>query len=141
MSVEETQQTIQRYLDALMSGGDFASCFADDVEWTTMETGEQVHGREAVRDYIVTMHTQAFDAKPELRSLATADGLALLEAVFIGTQIAEFGGVPATGATVRVPYAMSYDIADGEISALRAYLPVHALLEQLRAAETASSSA
>jgi len=141
MSVEETQQTMQRYLDALLARGDFASCFADDVEWTTMETGDHVRGRDAVRDYIVAMHTQLFDAVPELRSVATSDGFAALEAVFVGTQIAEFGGVPATGASIRVPYAMAYDLVDDKITALRAYLPLHAMVEQLRAAAPAAAPA
>lgn len=134
MSVEETQQTIQSYVDALLSGGDFAASFTEDVEWTTMETGERVRGREAVRDHIVALHTQAFDASPELRSIATSDGVAMLEAVFVGTQTAEFAGVPPTGASVRVAYAMSYDIVDGQISALRAYFPVGAIVAQLREA-------
>ena len=42
MSLEETESTIRQYLDALLNGGDFASFFADDVMWTTMETGEQI---------------------------------------------------------------------------------------------------
>ena len=52
MSVEGTESTIRQYVDALLQGGDFASFFADDVVWTTMETGDQIRGREAVRDFI-----------------------------------------------------------------------------------------
>lgn len=62
MSLEETEGTIRRYLDALLNGGDFAACFADDVVWTTMETGDQLRGREAVRDFIIALHKQLFDA-------------------------------------------------------------------------------
>jgi SnoaL-like domain len=79
-------------LDALLSGGDFASFFADEVLWTTMETGDQIRGREAVRDFIVALHSQLFDASPELGNLTAADGVAALEAVFVGTHIAEFRG-------------------------------------------------
>ena len=35
MSVEETERVLREYVDALLSGGDFASFFADDVLWTT----------------------------------------------------------------------------------------------------------
>ena len=42
MSTEETEGTIRRYLDALLNGGDFAAHFADEVVWTTMETGRGV---------------------------------------------------------------------------------------------------
>ena len=137
MSVEETERTIRGYLDALRGGGDFAAFFADEVLWTTMETGDQIRGREAVRDFIIAMHTQSFDATPELVNTEFADGVAGLEAVFVGTHTAEFGGVPATGATVRLPYSMFYDVVDGKITALRAYFPITALLHQLREAASA----
>ncbi len=137
MSVEATESTIRQYLDALLHGGDFASYFADDVVWTTMETGEQVRGREAVRDLIVALHSQQFDASPELVNTTFADGVAGLEAVFVGTHVAEFAGVPATGAAVRLPYAMFYDVADGAIVAFRAYFPMTAMIQQLTEAASA----
>jgi len=56
MSVEETERTVREYLDALLSGGDFASLFDEDVLWTTMETDEQIRGRDAVR---LTFRTSA----------------------------------------------------------------------------------
>lgn len=134
MSVEDTERTIRGYLDALLGGGDFASFFADDVRWTTMETGEEITGRTAVADFIVALHRRFFDASPELGSVTTSDGVAAIEAVFVGTHIAEFGDVPATGAAVRMPYSVAYDISDGQISALRAYFPIQALVETLREA-------
>jgi steroid delta-isomerase-like uncharacterized protein len=134
MSVIETQRTLEDYMHALLHGGDFGSFFADDITWTTMETGEQIHGREQVRDFIVALHSQLFDASPEVVSLYFNDGSAALEAVFIGTHTAEFAGVPATGAEVRLPYAVCYDLSDGKIEALRAYFPIGALVQQLRAA-------
>ena len=137
MSLEETETTVRQYLDALLTGGDFAAFFADEVVWTTMETGEQIRGREAVRDFIIALHSQLFDASPELVSTEFADGVAGLEAVFVGTHTAEFAGVPATGATVRLPYSMFYDISGGKIVALRAYFPITALLHQLREAASA----
>jgi steroid delta-isomerase-like uncharacterized protein len=132
MSLEETERTVREYLDVLLGGGDFASFFADDVLWTTMETGDQIHGREAVRDFIVGLHTKFFDASPELGNVTLADGVAAIEAVFAGTHIAGFAGIPATGAAVRLPYAMSYDVSDDKIKALRAYFPITALVQQLR---------
>lgn len=137
MSVEGTESTIRQYVDALLQGGDFASFFADDVVWTTMETGDQIRGREAVRDFIIALHSQLFDAAPELVNTTFADGVAGLEAVFVGTHVAEFAGVPATGAAVRLPYAMFYDVADGAIVALRAYFPMTAMVQQLAGAASA----
>jgi hypothetical protein len=66
MSREQTEETMRRYLDALVAKGDFASHFADDVVWTMMESGEEVRGRDGVRDLIVAMHNEMFEAEPEL---------------------------------------------------------------------------
>ncbi len=104
-----------------------------------METGEQVRGKDAVRDFIVALHRQYFDAivrvrsrmrialavarapcycmtggsrritqsilmrQPEFGTVIVGDGAATLEAVFVGTHIADFAGVPATGVSVRCP--------------------------------------
>ena len=132
MPMQQTEDTIRDYLDALLTGGDFAAFFADDVVWTTMETGEEIRGRQAVKDFIVALHSQWFQASPELRNVTAADGVAAIEAVFAGTHTAEFAGIPATGATVRLPYAVSYDISARKIHALRAYFPVLALIQQLK---------
>lgn len=139
MTVQETERTIGAYLDSLRSGGDFAAFFDEDVLWTTMETGDEIRGREAVRDYIIAMHTQVFHASPEPRSAAFADGVAALEAVFAGTHTGAFGPVQPTGATIRVPYAVFYDVSGDKITALRAYFPMLAVAQQLQAAAEAAA--
>ena len=139
MSGTSTESTMRGYVDALLGGGDFASYFSDDVVWTTMETGEEVRGREAVRDYIVAMHSQAFRASPELKGLAAGDGTAAIEALFVGTHVAEFAGLPGSGAEVRVPYAMFYDVEADKITALRAYLPIAVMVAQIRSATPATA--
>ena len=137
MSATETESTLRGYLDALLTGGDFASFFSDDVLWTTMETGDEIRGRDAVRDFIITLHARLFEAAPELRGIAFADGSAGLEAEFIGRHVAEFAGVPPTGAEVRMPYAVFYDVDGGKITALRAYFPMAALIGRLQEANAA----
>ncbi|MGY1805732.1 ester cyclase [Blastococcus sp. SYSU D00669] len=137
MSDVGTRAVMEGYLRALVDRGDFAAFFAPDVTWTTMETGEQVHGREQVRDLVVAFHTQLFDARPELVGLVTGDGVAVLEARFVGTHRGEFAGVPATGRQVDVPYCVGYDVRDGAITALRAYMPVAAMVAQLTSAQPA----
>ena len=127
----ETSEVMDQYLDALLTGKDFAQSFAPEVLWTTMETGEQIRGRDAVRDYIVAMHTRSFDAHPELVRLVTGEGAAMLEAVFIGRQVDTWEGVPASGRDVRASYVMAYDIAGGFITALRSYFPMAAMRGQL----------
>jgi len=134
MAIEETKQVLGEYVDALLGGGDFGVHFADDVRWTTMETGEVISGRDAVRDFIIAFHTQLFDASPELGGIVCGDGSAALEAVFAGKHIGEFAGVEATGAEVRVPYSMFYEVRAGKITALRAYLPISSMVQELRTA-------
>ena len=134
MSVEETERVMRSYVEALDHRGDFSSFFAEDVLWTTMETGDQIRGREAVRDYILSLHHKYFDGSPELRGLVVADGSAAVEALFVAKHIAEFAGIPATGKEVRTPYAMFYSVDDGMITELRSYFPFQALIQQLTGA-------
>ena len=94
MSVESTTQVMNDYLDALLKQEDFGRFFADDVLWTTTETGDEVKGRDAVRDFIVAIHTQIFEARPEFTGLTVGDGKATLEANFVGTHTGEFAGSP-----------------------------------------------
>ena len=138
MSREQTEETMRRYLDALVAKGDFASHFADDVVWTTMESREEVRGRDAVRDLIVSLHTQMFEAVPELGTLVCGDGTAALEAVFVARHVSEFAGIPAAGARVRLPYTVFYELDRDGITALRAYLSIAALVAQLQPARTMS---
>ena len=134
MSVDATKGTIDAYLDALLNGGDFAQFFTDQVEWTTMESGEQIRGREAVRDFIVALHKELFDAHPELKEVIVGDGIAALEADFVGTHTGDFAGIAPTGAPLRVPYSVVYDLTDDGISALRAYMPVRQIIAELQTA-------
>ena len=131
MSTDGTRSVMDGYVGALLEGGDFARFFADDLVWTTTETGEVITGREAVRDYILAFHTQAFAARPEVKNVVVGDAGAVLEADFVGTHTGEFGGVAATGATLRVPYCVAYDVAGDRITALRAYLPIRAMVAAL----------
>jgi predicted ester cyclase len=87
-----------------------------------------------VHDFIAVMHTQVFDARPEVQSVVVDDGAACLEAVFVGSQIGEFAGMPPTGAQVRVPYSIVYEINDQLITEMRAYMPLLALVGQVQAA-------
>src|SRR3954467_5213157 len=103
MSHQATQDVMQAYLAALVARADFAGFFAPDVRWTTMETGDELTGRDAVRDLIVGLHPAAFDAHPEVVDVLVGDGTAMLEARFVGRHTGDFAGVPATGIDVDVP--------------------------------------
>ena len=133
-ATERTRATMAAYLDALVGGGDYGAHLADDVTLTVTETGETTRGRVAVIGLIDHLHKQAFAASPVVRSVIVDEGRAALEADFVGTHVGEFAGVPATGRQVRVPYAVAYDLGGDAITGLRLYLPLDALVRQLREA-------
>jgi steroid delta-isomerase-like uncharacterized protein len=132
MSVEATAQIMRSYLDVFLGRGDFADYFSDDVTWTIIGTDQQVQGREPVRDFLIWMHTQAFDAHPKVKTLVVGDGQAALEADFVGIHTGEFLGIPATGKSVQVPYCVVYALRDDELAALRAYIPMDRFAQQLK---------
>ena len=139
MSVETTTRIMSGYFEALFSGADFSAFFTEDVSWTTTETGDHVSGREAVRNLIIKLHTETFDAHPELRRSGIADGYAFVEADFVGTHTGQFADIPPTGAAIRVPYCVTYDVVDDGIRALRGYMPMLLIRQQLEQASAPAS--
>jgi predicted ester cyclase len=131
MSLETTRKTVEAYAGALVEGGDYARFFTDDVVFTIVGVGPEIRGREAVKQTIDQLHTEAFDLQLELRNLVFGDTGAAVEANFIGTHKGEFAGIPATHRRVDVPYSVIYDLDGEKISALRIYMPMHLLFEQL----------
>jgi predicted ester cyclase len=132
MSVETTAETMRSYLDALLARGNFADYYTQDVTWTTVGADQELQGRQPVRDFLIWMHTQAFDAHPKVKTLVLGDGQAALEADFVGTHTGEFLGMAPTGKSVRVPYCVVYDLQDDKITALRAYIPMDLFTQQLK---------
>ena len=130
MSVEQTREVVTRYIESNHSD---LSMMAPDVVFTSMATGDEHRGVEALAGMLHYIYHVAFDAKAELKNLVIDDGKAVLEADFVGKHIAEFAGVPATGKTVRVPLCVSYDVVDGKITRGRVYFEVPAFLKQVGA--------
>ena len=117
------RQLMQDYVDALVKRADFSRYFADDIAVTIEGTDQRADGRAVAEQMIRYLHQQAFDARPELKNLLVDADKAAIEAEFVGTHTGEFAGVPATGRTVRVPYAVVYDLGDNQISRLGLYFP------------------
>ena len=113
MSLEQTQQTIDHYFDVMTRGGDFAVYYTDDVTWTMTDTGDEVRGASSVRDYIVALHNNMFDA--QTRRIVVSDGHVYLEGDCLDA--------PA-GSSSRIFYCVAYDIVDDRIAAMRCYGPV-----------------
>lgn len=142
MSIERTRQTLTTYLDELLSFGDFARCFTEDVTVRFMGTDRVTIGREAARTMITFVHQQAFRTHIAAGAIVYGEANAILEARFTGTHIGEFEGVPATGREVDVPYAVAYDLRGDRISALRLYFPLDLLMRQIAgAAQPAAAQA
>ena len=136
MHAAATRETIARYLD---SGHADLSMMADDVIFTTMSTGEEHIGLDAVRRMLDRMYRVAFDAHATVRTLVCETDHAVLEALFVGRHIGMFAGHGASGREVRVPLCVVYDLAGGKIRRARVYLETPVLLAQIApAADNAS---
>jgi predicted ester cyclase len=131
---ESGQTTMDAYLQALATRGSFADFFTDDVTLDMVGAGLSAQGRAQVEDFIRYAHEQAFDGRPELKSLIVDPdgGRSAIEADFVGRHTAEFAGIPATGRDVRVPYSVHYDLTNGGISVLCIYGLAEGLVTALK---------
>ncbi len=121
---------MEAYVQDLL-GGPYKRHFSDDVVVTLVGTDQGAQGPNDAQDWIDYLHTQAFDARPELKSMIVADGQAAAEFDFVGEHVGEFGGIAATGREVRVPYSVVYDLQGEKIAAVRIYLSLDLLMQQL----------
>jgi len=128
MSLEGTRAAMTRYID---SGHTDLSMLADDVVFTTMATGEEHRGPQAVARMLRHVYHEAFDAHLERPNTIFADRNAVLEAEFVGRHIGEFAGVPATNREVRVPLCVVYDLENDRVRRARVYLEIPVMLKQL----------
>ncbi len=131
---ESGRTTMDAYLQALTTCDSFGDFLTDDVTLDMVGAGLSAQGRAEVEDFIRYAHEQAFDGRPELKSLIVdPDGRrSAVEADFIGRHTGEFAGIPATGRNVRVPYSVHYDLTSGGISALRIYGLAEGLVSALK---------
>jgi predicted ester cyclase len=129
--IEAARSTMTAYADALLARGDYGQFLAPGASLQLMGTDQQAYGRDDVVGMIRYLHEQAFDAQPQIKSLLVDGERAALEADFVGRHIAEFAGKPATGKEIRVPYSVVYDLEGEQITALRIYMSIDAILRQL----------
>lgn len=62
MSSEQTRRVMGEYFEAV-GAGDCARFFTHDICWTTIETGAQVHGPQAVQNAILGLHANMTDIR------------------------------------------------------------------------------
>ena len=131
MSVEDTRRTMNAYVEDLLNGGIYKRYFSDDVVVSLVGTDQGAEGADEAEGWINYLHTEAFEAHPELKGMLADDGQAAAEFDFVGKHVGEFGGMSATGRDVRVPYSAVYDLEGEKIGAVRIYLSMELLMQQL----------
>lgn len=131
MSIESAREAVTRYVK---SNHTDLSMMAPDVVFTSMATGDEHRGVEALAGMLHYVYHVAFDARAETKNLFVTEKNAVLEADFVGKHIGEFAGVPATGKMVRVPLCVVYDLEGDKITRGRIYWEVPAFLKQVGAA-------
>jgi uncharacterized cupredoxin-like copper-binding protein/predicted ester cyclase len=133
MSVDETREVLDAYVNAMLEGGDFGQYLHEDAVLVDIDSGLLVEGRDNVVEAIVTWHTETFDAQPTVIRSVVGEGSAAVELHFTGTHTGEFNGIAATNASVNVPYVAFYSIEDGLVTELRLYGLSSGLMTQLTA--------
>ena len=130
MTVDRTREVFERY--AAADHGDVTE-LSDDVVFRVMGTGDEYRTPQGVKGMLDWFYHVAFDARAEVRNTIIGEGIAVLEADFVGRHIGEFAGVPLTGKDVRVPLAVIYDLRDDRIAEGRVYFETPAFLAQVGA--------
>lgn len=113
---ERTLATMDRYFEVMGRDGDFSEFLVDDIRWLMVDTGHEVRGRTAVRDYINELHTRMLSG--EQRDLVVAEGHAYLEG----------SAVNAGASSPGLSYCLVYDVKQGIITDMRCYGPLAALM-------------
>lgn len=133
VTVTTTRATMDDYLEALTSRGNFAVYFTDDVTFELIGTDQVINGRSPVEEFIRYAHETAFDSTVEVRTVTVDEDRdrCAVELVFSGPHTGDFVGIGATGKEVRVPYSAYYDLTDDGISAVRVYGVLQELISAL----------
>ncbi len=138
MSVESTHKVMEQYWSSEHTDN---SVLADDVVFTMMATGEDTHTPEGVAGLLHYFYRVAFDAVATTDNIIIGDGKALFEGHVVGKHTGEFAGIPATGKDIKVPIAVSYEVANDKINRARIYFEIPVLMKQLGLAPTQAQAA
>lgn len=137
MSIESTRAVMTKYLASEHAD---VSMMADDVVFLNMATGQDSIGLAGVLETLNYFYYVAFDATAETTTMLFTEDHALFEGYFVGRHIAEFAGIPATNAMVRVPLCVVYDLENDQIKRARIYFELPVLFAQLGAASDVAAA-
>lgn len=137
MSIESTRAVMTKYHASEHAD---VSMMADDVVFLNMATGQESIGPAEVLETLNYFYHVAFDATAETTTMLFTEDHALFEGYFVGRHIAEFAGIPATNAMVRVPLCVVYDLENDQIKRARIYFELPVLFAQLGAASDVAAA-
>jgi hypothetical protein len=128
IATETTRQVLESYWKS-----HDAKYVAEDAVFTMLPTGEEIRGRKSIAEHLAGFYNGSLTAHAEVFSSIFSGNRGLLEATVVGTHTGDFAGIPATGRSVRVPIAVSYEVEGGLIKRARIYLLVNVLIQQISA--------
>ncbi|HEX2064242.1 MAG TPA: ester cyclase [Acidimicrobiales bacterium] len=127
-----------RALFAAFNAGDLdgaTQLVSDDFELVDFAAGESFVGREGCRQWLQAFRTALPDAQTELLQVIADGHRVATEHVGRGTHTGPFatpaGTIPATGRTVEVAIAETYEVHEGRITRLHAYYDSATLMRQM----------
>ena len=138
MSIRETTYIAQnihplwtnREYDRILS-----EMIAEDVEWTTVPTGETFRGHEGFRQYMEGWSDAFPDGRAEDTNVYVGEDFAVTEFVGRGTHTGTLrtpaGEIPPTERSVEWPLCEVYQIREGKIVRGRTYFDAATLMDEL----------
>lgn len=119
MSLSSVQDLMRRYFEVMGQGGDFSQFYDPGMTWRMVDSGQEVRGPTAVRDYLIELHAKMTSG--EQSELVIADGHAYLEGWSVNA-----GDDYGSG----LVYCLVYDVVGDAISAARCYGTLAALMPE-----------
>jgi hypothetical protein len=108
---------MDRYFQLMNSGEDFSEFYPADVRWLMVDTGQEVRGPTAVRDYINELHSKMLSG--EQADLVVADEHAYLEGDAVNSDASNPG----------LSYCIVYDVKNALITDMRCYGTLATLMD------------
>lgn len=144
MSTDRNKAVVRRYLESVVSQGDFATAdelVAPDVVFASPYTPEPTHGRDAFKGMIGALRAAFPDLRIDERdALAEAD-LVATRWIASGTHTgAPFAELPPTGRRFEITGMSIYRVVDGRIVAWWVNDDSVGMLRQLGAIPAATTS-
>jgi steroid delta-isomerase-like uncharacterized protein len=138
MAIRETTYIAQN-IHPLWTNREFdrilSEMIAEDVEWTTVPTGETFRGHEGFRQFMEGWSDAFPDGRAEDTNVYVGEDFAVTEFVGRGTHTGTLrtpaGEIPPTERSVEWPLCEVYQIRDGKIVRGRTYFDAATLMDEL----------